>query len=367
MNILMMICEPFDNGGEEAFIVNVIKHMNLNNLRIDLFAPYGAKNEKYCEILKKIGCNVYSCDLEDFMSKFKLELVKPLSALLKQEKYDCIHIHSSNLVKLLVAVTVSKFCGIKKIITHLHNTGVMTTKQAIIKKVVGLVLPVLNPICFACSTKVGEWNYPKKIVNNNFTVIKNGVDLNRFNFDCQKSYEMREILGYNENDCVIGHVGRFDFQKNHEFVISAFAQLCEKSSKYKLLLIGDGPLMENVKKQSDMLGVTERIIFTGIVDNVPDYMQAMDLFILPSRFEGLPIVGVEAQACGLPVVFSEPITKEAKIVDNVEFVSLDDKQKWIETIEKMVLLPKKDNTEIIRAAGYDIEETAKQLREVYLR
>ena len=152
---------------------------------------------------------------------------------------------------------------------------------------------------------------------------------------------------------------------SHSFIIDFFSELYKKSDNYKLLLVGEGELKENVLSRVTELMLTDSVVFTGNVSNVQDYMQAMDLFVLPSLFEGLGIVGIEAQACGLPCVFSTGVPEEAKLTENVEYISLD-KNKWIETIEKMIVLSKTDNTEKIRASGYDIVETAKKLENIYL-
>ena len=165
---------------------------------------------------------------------------------------------------------------------------------------------------------------------------------------------------------VIGHVGRFSKEKNHDYLIDIFFEIQKKDNRYKLLLLGDGALKDSLKLKAEKSGLSDSVVFTGNVSNVQDYMQAMDLFVLPSEYEGLGIVGIEAQACGLPCVFSTGVPEEAKLTENVKFVPLEDKDKWVATIKKMIKLPKLDNTEKIREAGYDINETAKQLESIYL-
>ena len=364
--ILELICEPVTSGGEEAFLINLTKSINQTDFKIELYAPFGFFNDYYKTIFKDYNVSVYDKKEPLNPNGFRINLLFPLYNFLKSEKYDVIHIHSSQLSPLAIASLSSKMNNIEKIILHSHSSGLNNVKHKIAKL-------LLNPLFFicptdfiACSMAAGESKFPKFVVKNKLEIIKNGIDLDRFNINEEKRDEYRNKLGCTDDDMIIGHVGRFSDEKNHEFIIDLFSELHKKDNRYKLLLVGDGELKDSIQSKAEALGLSDFITFTGNVDNVQDYMQAIDLFILPSKYEGLGIVGVEAQACGLPCIFSTGVPEEAKLTDNVEFLSLEDKNQWIETVEKMIKMPKSDNTEIIRTSGYDIKDTARRLEEIYL-
>ena len=341
-------------GGIEMYFHNYYRHFSK-----DFFFDFINKDGglAFSDEYAADGCSIYH------MPSFKKQPVRyfsKLTRILKDGGYDAIHINMLSAANIL-PVFAGRFTK-TKVIVHSHNSG---TPSGFSRKVLHYInKPLLNfaDIYLACSNLAGRWMFGNK----QFTVISNAIDLTVFNVNNDKRSKYRKELGLSENDYVIGHVGRFAEQKNHAFIIETFLELQEKSKNYKLLLVGDGELKESIINKFAELGLSDSVIFTGNVSNVQDYMQAMDLFILPSLFEGLPVTGVEAQACGLPCVFSDTITTEIKITDNVEFASLDNKDKWIETIEKMIALPKADNTEKIRAAGYDIRDTAKKLEEIYM-
>jgi glycosyltransferase involved in cell wall biosynthesis len=200
----------------------------------------------------------------------------------------------------------------------------------------------------ACSDLARQWMFPN-IDAHQVLLIHNGVDLKKFRFDPEIRAQVRRELGL-ENAVVIGHVGRFAYQKNHTFLIRAFHAFKKKEPRAKLLLVGEGELM------GEMRALTHELL-----------LQAMDVFALPSHFEGLPIVGVEAQAAGLPVLFSDCITKEAKLTDDVGFLPIAENAEtlWAGALLKAYHLPRKDNYQRLYEAGYDICYTVNQFLELY--
>ena len=298
--------------------------------------------------------------MPDF-NKHPIEYFIALRKAIKAGKYDSVHINMLSLANILpvIAGKLSK----TKVIIHSHNAGVPSGFFRKALHSINKMFIVFADKRLACSESAGKWMFGKK----DFTVIANAIDLSVFKHNENIRCDFRNKLGYKADDLVIGHVGRFAEQKNHDFIIDIFSELHKLNNQYKLLLIGDGELKESIQERAYKAGLSDYVTFTGSVNNVQDFMQAIDLFILPSLFEGLPVTGIEAQACGLPCVFSTNVTNEVRITDNVEFVSLKDKDKWIETIERMVSLPKSDNIEHIRAAGYDIKETAKKLKETFIQ
>lgn len=341
-------------GGIEVYFHNYYKHIS-SDFHFDFADKEGGLF--FADEYISNGSNVFH--MPDFKTH-PLKYYNTIKKILRDGQYDAIHINMLSAANILPVI--SGYFAKIKVIIHSHNSGV---PRGILRRMLHTFnKPLLNlaDMRVACSKRAGKWLFGKK----DFTIIPNAIDLSVFCLNNNIRQEYRNKLGYSDNALVIGHVGRFAEQKNHEFLISVFSKLSNKSDNYKLLLIGDGELKKQIISKAESLGLSDRVAFIGSVDNVPDYMQAMDLFVLPSLFEGLPVTGVESQACGLPCVFSLNISKEVKMTDNVEFVPLEDKDKWVATIEKMIKLPKSDNTEKIREAGYDINETAKQLESIYL-
>ena len=219
----------------------------------------------------------------------------------------------------------------------------------------------------ACSVVAGEWKYPKAIVDHKLKVLKNGVDLEKFAFNEETKCEIRKKLAIPEDAFVLGHVGRFSYQKNHEYLIRIFAEVRKRNEHAVLMLIGDGENKPDVKKQIEELHLTDSVRFCGLVNNVNDYMQAMDVFVLPSRYEGLPIVGVEAQAAGLPVITSVNVSEELEISDLVTFLELkEDVSEWADKILSYEGKAREDASEQIRSHGYDVQFTADEIEKMYL-
>ena len=217
----------------------------------------------------------------------------------------------------------------------------------------------------ACSVDAGVWKFPASVVRGKLQIINNGIDLNLFAPDETKRLEYRKMLDISDKTMVIGNVGRFSYVKNQEFLIEIVSQLKQRRKNIKLMLVGVGETMNEIKSLVVSKKLTEDVLFIGGVNNVYDYMQAMDIFAFPSRWEGLGMVGVEAQAIGMPVVASTAVPISMKLVDDVVFLSLDDINAWLGGLNRDVLKSHVNNTDIMRRHGYDINLTAKDIRVLY--
>lgn len=211
----------------------------------------------------------------------------------------------------------------------------------------------------------GVWKFPASVVRGKLQIINNGIDLNLFAPDETKRLEYRKMLDISDKTMVIGNVGRFSYVKNQEFLIEIVSQLKQRRKNIKLMLVGVGETMNEIKSLVVSKKLTEDVLFIGGVNNVYDYMQAMDIFAFPSRWEGLGMVGVEAQAIGMPVVASTAVPISMKLVDDVVFLSLDDINAWLGGLNRDVLKSHVNNTDIMRRHGYDINLTAKDIRVLY--
>lgn len=369
MKVLEVFGEPISNGGQESFVVNLIEHMDLTDMQVDLLTPYYCDNEFYEEKVKSWGGKIITFGLEFNPGQSRFNINKPFSEFLKNNKYDVVHVHSGSISILAIIAFYAKKSGVKKVITHSHcAVERINMKNKILRFLASGFMNSSVDVYCACSKIAGESKYQPHIVENNMIVLKNGVDLTRFAYNQETRDAIREKYGISENACVIGHVGRFSYQKNHEYLIRIFNEYLKKDKTAVLMLIGSGELDTEIRQQVKDLELENSVVYCGNVNNVNDYMQAMDLFVLPSRFEGLPIVGVEAQAAGLPVIVSENVSRELDMGKDVTFLPLDqDVSIWVEQILKLKGNRYAENAKLLTDCGYNVYTTAEIVRDIYTK
>jgi len=250
-----------------------------------------------------------------------LRYIKSLIRLFKTEKYDVLYIHGSSSI-MCIDLFIAKICGCKKRIVHSHNTS---CNHPLINRLLRPIFYKSYTTALACGEQAGIWLYGK----NKFTVIKNGRDVEKYKFKKEIRDSMRKKLNLEDDVMAIGHVGNFNEQKNQKFIIAVLNEIIKKTSNVKLYLIGTGytkEIIENLVKENDLSNYVE---FTGSINNVPDMLQAMDVMLLPSLYEGVPLVAIEWQICGLPCIISENVSKECKFTSLVTFLSLESSfKKW---------------------------------------
>jgi glycosyltransferase involved in cell wall biosynthesis len=220
---------------------------------------------------------------------------------------------------------------------------------------------------FACSEKAGRWLYGEKT----FTIINNGIPVEKFLFNKTERDRIRKKLNCEKNK-VIGHVGHFSYQKNQEFLIKIFTEIYKKDNSYRLLLVGDGDFRDKIEEAAVKNGVKDAVIFYGETFNVSEPLQAMDIFVFPSRFEGLGMAVIEAQAAGLPCIVSDAVPNVAKITKQMEYVSLEDPlEVWVNKILEAAKLDREscfeENKEQIENSIYNIKKEACKLKNLYYR
>lgn len=262
----------------------------------------------------------------------------------------------------------AKIGGAKKIIYHSHNSSYYPGQKLVkLSEVFKWFMPFVITDYLACSDAAARFMFPKKIVDaENYTVIKNGVDYDKHSFKPEVRTELRKKYGL-ENNFVLGHVGRFNVQKNHEFLIDIFYEVYKHDNSARLFLVGIGETENQIKEKVKRLGIEEVVIFHGLSDEVNRLWNMLDVFVMPSLYEGLPVAGVEAQANGLPLIVSNTITQELKITDAVEYIGLDEKtSKWCEVIERYNGYKRKNTRMEITNAGFNIDDTAIRLERIYL-
>lgn len=355
------------NGGVTRFAMNLWKHIDHDKFQFG-FATCSKSLYFEQEIIDQ-GCQVHyiSC----YAEKNAEEFCRELKEILEQGEYDAIHIQT-NWWKSFYAEQVARETGIKVIVIHAANTFVdvnddeerqkeiMVHEECKRNFEVGLATHFL-----ACSRDAADFLFGSQIPRNKIDIFHYALDIGRFSYDEEKRNRMRNGLNLS-GKFVIGNVGRMAYQKNHKFLIDCFYEVQKQDDRAVLLLLGDGYLKDELHSQVDMYRIKEKVIFTGAVDDVEDYLQVMDVFAFPTRFEGLGIVLIEAQAAGLKCITSDNIPRETRLTDNITYLELD-KDKWVKEILQYSSGYQRNRTDDqIKNGGYDIAEEIKKLEKIYL-
>ena len=305
--VLILATTPFMHDGLTKIIMDVYDYSK-ERVSFEFASSFYEENE-YWSRLKLEHAPVHVLPRK----RKVLEYMRGIYKIVRKGGYNGVYIHGNSAMMFLEAFP-ARLAGVKSIITHCHNT------KSDFPLVHYIVKPFFNKIVtdkIACSELAGAWAY-----SGDYKVVLNGIDIAKYRFDQQAREEYRRKLGWEKN-FIIGHVGRFNKQKNHSFLIDIFREIYRKDTTARLLLIGEGELMEAVVQRVKALGLSDAVRFLGITDCVDKYMQAMDLFLLPSLFEGLCIVGIEAQASGLPLVITDTTSKQIQVTDQGHWMSLN--------------------------------------------
>lgn len=350
-----MVTNDLIMNGISSMIMSYCSNLDKSEFQISVLAGEPV-HEHYREMCKKLGIAVV------VLPARKTSALAYYGALYKElssRKYDIVHIHG-NSATVSAELFIAWLRGIKIRIVHSHNS---TCKNMTIHR---LLLPMFRHLYthgFACGSLAGQWLFG----NNEFHVIPNGFDTACFRYNAEIRENVRKKLGVGDG-LVLGHVGRFNAQKNHPFLLQVFEEVARRDSEAKLLLVGTGPDYESVRKLIDKHPYKDRIIDYGETSQVRELYQAMDVFVLPSRYEGLPIVLLEAQMSGLPCVVSDAITPEVALGDHIIFLSLKSGvNQWADAIEMAVNTERKNFYE--RQKGqimkYDIRQNAWNMGKLY--
>lgn len=328
---ILHVLGGLDAGGAESFVMNLYRSIDRTKVQFDFIKHVSQKCMFEDEILS-LGGKIFICPRYTGKNHFKY--CKWWNEFFfNHPEYKIIHGHvrSTSAIYLLIA----KKHGLITII-HSHSTSNGKGTMGMLKTVMQYPTRYIADYLFACSEKAGKWMYGQYVSQKlNYKIVPNGIDLARFEFKLQKRKQIRQYLGIQDNEMVIGHVGRFTAAKNHEFLIRVFQAYREKHAYAKLLLVGEGELLESIKSKCRELNILENVIFTGNRSDTENFYQAMDVMVFPSLWEGLGIVLIEAQANNLPCFVSKTIPKEAIITDSVKTLSLHEIRPWVKEIENL--------------------------------
>ena len=349
------------NGGVEAVIMNYYRHIDKTKIQFD-FVVHNDADKNYIREAENLGAQIYKVTpYNKNIFKFIFDIYK----IIKKHHYQIVHCNMNALSGF--ALFAAYLANAKIRILHNHTTDSKEEKlRSFIKRMLCPFAKLFANQYWACSNLAAEWMYGKKAVKDNkITIINNAIDLDKFKFDKEKREKF--IKEFALKDCfVIGHVGRFMKQKNHEFLIDIFYEVIKRKENARLLLIGDGKLRSQIEAKVKELGISNKVIFLGNRNDVADLYNAMDVFVLPSLYEGLPVVGVEAQANGLSFICSTEVTKEILLTDNIKLISLQQPLKdWCNEIENDRRKEFNTNDELLKK--FDIKQESKKLENLYLK
>lgn len=349
-------------GGVEAVVMNYYRHLDHDKIQFDFICDDDSTNIPYDEI-EKLGGKVIL--IPPYQKVFKYQ--KELRRVLRDGKYKIVHSHINTLS--VFPLYAAKKVGVPVRIAHSHST---TNKKEWKKNLLKQVLRpfskkyATNYMC--CSELAGRWLFGDKAYDEGKVyLLNNAIDLDKFKYDKKIRDKKRKELGIKEDTIVIGHIGRFVAQKNHTFLIDIFNQFHKKEKNSILLLAGQGPLQEEIKNKVRELGLNDSVRFLGQRNDANELYQVFDVFLLPSLYEGLPVVGVEAQASGLLCFFSDDMTKETKVLDSTVFMSLSNADdEWATSIlDNYINFRRKDTTSGITKSNFNIKYETNKLKNKY--
>ncbi len=355
---VLQVVTVMDRGGIETMLMNYYRHIDREEVQFD-FLTHRESDGAYGEEILALGGHIYHLPrLNPFSQGYRRALG---DFFLAHPEYRVVHVHQDCMSA--IALEAARKAGVPVRIAHSHNNGQRKDLKYPIKLWYRRRIPRYASHLMACSTEAGHWMFGK----HSFELLQNAIDLKAFSFDPERRRAVRVGLGLSENDLVFGHVGRFMHQKNHRFLIDIFEEIRKKETRAKLLLVGDGEEMEAIQKKAAEKKLQEDILFVGVRADVADLLQAMDVFVFPSLYEGLPVVLVEAQAAGLPCLISDRVPEEIMITDLVCRIPLEKgEKKWAEEATALARRQRTCETGPVETAGYSIEQRAKELERRYL-
>lgn len=354
-----------NRGGAETMIMNLYRNIDRNKVQFD-FVENTSQSAVFDEEIQLLGGRIYRCP--HYNGKNHIAYCKWWNHFFDTHKNEYAIVHGHLGSTAAIYLSIAKKHGVYGI-AHSHNTNLMKSPDDIIYALFAFPTRFIADHFFACSREAGVSRYGKRVGNdeNRCTILANAIDISKFVFNESIRQRMRDSLGITENQLVIGNISRFAEQKNHLFLIDIFEKIREKSPDAVLLLVGDGERRPQIEAHILEKNLSSNTILTGIQSNTWDFYQAMDVFLMPSLYEGLPVSMVEAQTSGLPCCVSTSVPREAAITDLVQFHSLSDSaEKWCGWVLGCTNRPRRNMKAEIQKAGYDISVTSKWLENFYM-
>ncbi len=351
-------------AGIETMLMNYYREMDRSLIRFDFLANKPAPGE-YDDEIRGMGGRIF---VSPGLNPLRYPQYKRFVSEILTENPDIQIVHAHNEAMGYYALKSAKSAGVRVRIAHAHNTRIIRDYKYPLKMVCKSLLPGAATDYWSCGRDAGIYYFGKKRWDASGFVLHNAINVSRFAFEAETRQRLRKLHGLEE--CfVLGHVGRFNVQKNHSRLLDIFAQLAAAAPDARLVLIGVGELEQSAKEKARTLALEDKVLFLGQMANVNEWYQAMDCFLLPSLFEGLPVVGIEAQAAGLPCFFSDRVTDEVLLSPNARRISLDASDgEWAKEIltARRAETHRSRGADLVARAGYDIHTEAVKLQNLYL-
>lgn len=373
MQVLQINADNFGNGGISQIIWRFMQYLKNEDIIFSYFTYKKNVPLKYSSNVKKLGGNIIQVSLPTGSCVIRIyRKYKQLINVLSENQFDVIHVNSNDMLGALIYVIAGRKKGIK-IIVHAHTTKYSSNNKIIIwsREFINIFLRIflLNriDIMLACSTEAARYMYGRKKAKD-VIIIPNGLEPQEYLFDYEKRKKIRCAYNVSESTKVIGHIGRFTYAKNHEYIVKVFEKMIKSNDEdVELWLIGDGELKENILEKIEEYSIQNRVKLISHTDDIQGFLSAMDILLFPSRYEGFPLVILEAQASNLPIICSDAITKEVIISNKVYQLSLEeDSGKWA---DKIYYILKQNCCRItadeIEGTGLDIKQIVKKLIRIY--
>lgn len=367
---ILQVFAKLGRGGLETFIMNVYRSVDRREIQFDFLV--GCDEGGYEEEVRALGGRIY------ILPPRKAGIVnycRSLDGFFREHRNEwaAVHQHVSSLSSIEPQFFAKKY-GIPVRILHSHSSSISSAVRGrwlhlSVHRLMKCFVKRWATNYLGCSDKALDWLYNGTGVRDKALMIHNGIRVPEFVFDSSRRADIRARLGIAEDETVIGHVGSFIKVKNHAFLLQVFSAFRRLDPNSRLLLVGDGPLRGAIMQDADRLGISDSLIMTGIRADVADLLQGMDMVVMPSLFEGLPVSLVEAQAAGLPVLASDTISKDAALTGHIGFFPLSDSpEEWAAALRRRLDgFVRRDTSPELKDAGFDIGETADMLVKLYLQ
>ncbi|WP_074406524.1 MULTISPECIES: glycosyltransferase family 1 protein [Aquimarina] len=370
---VLQIFTIMNRGGAESMIMNYYRNIDRDKVQFD-FLVHRKGKAAFDDEIKSLGGNIYIMDpINPFFPK---EYYDKLRTFFNEHKgYTIVHSHLNTFSSF--PLKIAKEFNIPCRIAHAHTAfeniklrnfvpnkeNVTETVKKLIKFRLRKKVSTYATHRFSCGDKAGQWLFGK---NNDFYTMNNAIDTKKFVYKPETDQKYRKELNL-EGKVLIGHVGRLNNAKNHSYLLRIFANILEERPDCILVLVGNGELQQAIEQEIDDLGIQDQVRMLGVRSDISELLQMMDIFVFPSFYEGLPVTLIEAQAAGLRILASDTITREVKLTDDIEFVSIQKPTSfWVHKIFDILPYKKQDNSDKIAKAGYDIGSNTEKIQNFYL-
>ena len=355
---ILQVVTYMGRGGLETMLMNYYRNIDRTKVQFD-FLTHREFRADYDEEIEELGGRIYRLPRLIPWSKSYLQTLD--SFFSDHPEYKIIHVHQDCLSSVILKSAQKQ--GIPVRIAHSHSSSQDKNLKYLIKLWYKRTIPRYATGLFACGQKAGDWMFGGAP----YAILNNAINARAYSFCSERQSSVRQQLNIPPDAFVVGHVGRFSYPKNHEFLLDIFDAVYAQDRRAFLLLVGDGELRVKMERKAATLGLTDRVLFTGLRSDVPQLLQAMDVFVFPSHYEGLPVTLVEAQAAGLPCMISEQIPAECSITDLVIRISLEKTPGvWAERVLAVRKDQRRNTYAQVVSAGYDIIENASRLQNYYI-